>query len=312
MDLPLEVRMIIYRMSLVNNEENFVPREGMPPLPGFRYRHQFRQKRQGLRQLHSLRPILWKANLRSSCCWFNVLGDYALAKPINHSAFAFGLLFTSRSIYNEATPMFFQANHFIFEDLFSLHMFIKTVSKENIGHVRSVSLSWLSNQDHQRQAYLRECKKRMRDPRMKNGRGLAMSVIELHNACPVLEYLEMLPKETTLSQLFGVSTLDPKFNNPGEMTRALCDLTVKKFSFVLPRLKRIERLGREGRYSLQDLHALSVTIGYYHSLEAYVNKEIRAKVTLRKLEGELENEGCREMVTRPVADIATRDSIDTQ
>ena len=139
-----------------------------------------------------------------------------------------------------------------------------------------------------------------------------MSVIKLYNTYPVLKYLEILLKETTLSQLFGISTLDPKFNNPGEITRVLCDLIVKKFSFVLPRLKRIERLGRKGRYSLQDLHALSITIRYYYSLKAYVNKEIRVKVTLRKLKGELENEGCREMVTRLVTDIATRDSINTQ
>jgi hypothetical protein len=34
-DLLLEVRIIIYRMLLVNNEENFMLREGIPPLPSF-------------------------------------------------------------------------------------------------------------------------------------------------------------------------------------------------------------------------------------------------------------------------------------
>jgi hypothetical protein len=83
---------------------------------------------------------------------------------------AFGLLFTSTQIHNEASEMFFKLNHFLFETIFDMHKFLSTTG-EKTKFIQSVTLNPVTN---------------------KYPLSLADSIVELCIACPSIKYLEMI------------------------------------------------------------------------------------------------------------------------
>jgi hypothetical protein len=89
-------------------------------------------------------PKLWKAITPDSthADWFDIFQTNIPAKPINARNVAFGLFLASRSTYNESSAVFYEENHFVFEDRFNLYMFIKSIGENNAKLVRSVTMNW--------------------------------------------------------------------------------------------------------------------------------------------------------------------------
>jgi hypothetical protein len=129
MNLPPELRNKIYYFALVATEDPLVPRSTLAPRPGLRFRY-------------NRDPNFWKAIPPGSANAdrFNIVNMKYHAKSINARHYAFGLFFASRSTCNEATSVFYSGHHFVFEDRFHLHRFIKIIGKRNTRHVESVGI----------------------------------------------------------------------------------------------------------------------------------------------------------------------------
>jgi hypothetical protein len=241
MNLPPKLRNRIYYFALVATEDPLVPRSTLAPRPGLRFRY-------------NRHPNFWKAIVlgRANADWFNIVNMKYHAKSINARHYAFGLFFASRSTCNEATSVFYSGHHFVFEDRFNLHMFIMAIGKENTRHVLSVSVDLrkstgvhsdkIKNEHAQWQLHLNKI----------HGPTLAESIIELRNACPQLEYLEVQLYGAVYHPSLDYKQVDRHYSEWG-IVKALCTLSVQRFSFI----------------TLKD------STHNYPEIEMYINKQIR-------------------------------------
>lgn len=244
MDLPAELRNKIYHLALVATEDPLVPRDTLEPRPGLRFRY-------------NRKPHLWKAMTPDSTAFLVSRND---VEPINTRRFAFGLFLVSRSTYNEATPVFYEGNHFVFDDRFSLHIFIMTIGEKNAEHIRSISVDWRkSTGTHSKEIKESHSRWKLRSI-LQFGPRVAESVIELRNAFPQLEYLEMRPCPT-----FHLSRIDLKENekhySEWTIVKELCSLNVARFSFIIP--------WQQSNYQEK--------IQLYLEINTYINNQIRLR-----------------------------------
>lgn len=253
---------MIYRLTLSPIADNLVPRDGLAPRHGVRYRYN---------QQHKLWKIMPPQGTvrdkdRTYRDWFDIFRLKELVSPIDPQEFAFGLFLTSRSIHHEAAQTFFGANHFVFDDRFNLHMFI-TIIGDNAKYIQSVSMHWSSGEHDV------EVQKAHKQwfPQSEYGPRLAKSVVELREACPRLEYLEMLPGQIHFHS-DDAKNIVGKSHNEWTLVKALCDLDLKKFHMVTPGdgfLATLEIDTSEASWWEKEIKK-------YRDIEAYVNEQIHA------------------------------------
>ncbi|KAH9206501.1 hypothetical protein DL95DRAFT_396858 [Leptodontidium sp. 2 PMI_412] len=185
--LPQELKDEIYYYALVDVGHGLVPRAGLQPSPGLRYRY-------------NAKPKLWMAtttkkyrkNLGRTEPYIGLFPDVDIALPTSNDHFAFGLFLTAKQISAEARRVFYSRNHFIFEDRFTLEKFIANVG-QNSMHVRSVSVNLYQKcSGKHTKAMYHEHREWFLLHRNKPCRPkLLDSVTKLRGACPQLRYLEL-------------------------------------------------------------------------------------------------------------------------
>jgi hypothetical protein len=136
--LPIEIRLIIYKIILINPLDPHVPRRNMKSLPGLRYRHN--QKRNLWRAM-VLEPKKWDTSLAGGfdpTDWYDIFKHHTFVKPVKSHGF-FHLIQTSKAISNEAREVFFRSHHFVFETGLALHEFLDIIG-DNAKYITSMSV----------------------------------------------------------------------------------------------------------------------------------------------------------------------------
>ncbi|KAJ9655924.1 hypothetical protein H2201_008697 [Coniosporium apollinis] len=204
--------------------------------------------------------------------WFDVFRLDEYARPIEPGNFAFGLLLTSRAIYNEAVQVFFESNHFVFEDRFSMHMFLTTIGDKNAKDLKSISMHWTKS----RGPHSANIKATHREWHLRSelcfGPSLAKSIKELQDACPNLEYLEMLRCRPNIPTA-DAKDFTSKHYSEWNMVKTLCESSVKVFSILEPGEKFLANLRR----SPEIFAAWEREIKQDREIQEYVNEHVRAR-----------------------------------
>jgi hypothetical protein len=184
MDLPAELRIEIYRYSLVSGV-HWVPRKRLPDLHSLRYRY-------------NKRPLLFRERCDDSSIIF--CKDYACRhrlmqhghaiEAIQASDFAFGLFLSNKDVSHEAFRVFFGETHFVFENRLDLHTFLRT--NKHAEFMKSLTFNMRkSHGTHKRQV-----KARIATWKLQLGcswvPSVSDSMCELNRVCPDLAYMELI------------------------------------------------------------------------------------------------------------------------
>lgn len=144
-------------------------------------------------------------------------------------------------------------------------MFITNIGN-NTKYVQSVGMHWRKSIG-QHDVEVQEANNQWFQSDYGCGPRLATSVVELGDACPRVEYLEMLPLQTHFHS-DNAKDIGGKSHNEWTLVKALCDLDLKRFYMITPGNGFLATLDTdEASYWEKEIKK-------YRDIEAYVNEQI--------------------------------------
>jgi hypothetical protein len=240
LDLPAELRIEIYRYSLVSGA-HFVPRGSLPALHSLRFRLDKRPKL--LRERGQANSI---TVCKSYECRQRLIEHEHAIEPIRAHDFAFGLFLTSKAISHDAVRIFFQETHFVFESRFELHIFLKT--SRHVGLMKSLTLNMLkSHGPHSRQMKARFTTWKLRSERFW-GPTVSDSIRELVRVCPAITYMELVDDRRCNAMQDSTDLRTGRYTDLKEV-QCLSKLALHGFSYLLPDEERYKALIAAGLIS---------------------------------------------------------------
>jgi hypothetical protein len=213
-------------------------REDLPYIASLRYRH-------------NEQPGLLKENCNTDAvvgckdyeCRHRITEHGHTIESIRAHDFAFGLFLTSKEISYDAIKIFFGETHFVFENRFDLHMFLK--SNKHASFVQSLTLDGRkSHGPHSKQVKARFTTWKLRSE-CYWGPTVATSMRELAACCPELFYIEMLDDRRCNSVQDAVD-LWTKKHTDWEEARCIRSMRLRGLSYMLPNMKRHTALVARG------------------------------------------------------------------
>lgn len=249
---------MIFDFALVNVGGLLVLRDGLQPLPSMRYRCNKIPKL--WKEIHPEQSVDGASHHADR--YDTLRAD--LVEPVKSENYAFGLFLASHKILDEAAPIFYGRTTFVFEDRFSLHMFLKAIGRNNVQHLKSVSLSWWKRSGlHSEEVRYTHEQWQLR-PEVRVRSSLANSLQELRNNCPKLKHLGMLPWYP------NVPSADSKEFRDWKSVKQLRAMELRRFSFILPSddiLLQYQQKHPEAFESLKN------EVTAYREIEAYINNQ---------------------------------------
>ncbi|KAF1353035.1 hypothetical protein EJ07DRAFT_158853 [Lizonia empirigonia] len=258
LELPAELRVIIYEYALLSNEhQHQIWRGSLPPLQTmhFRYNHPIKTFRDYTFKTKMLQDRCSRdddAACRDPRCRSRMprrnLGKYC-QELVKLKDYAFNLFFTSHAISEEAIACFYGQVHFVFDNRFDLNVFLIAL-RGNARHIKSVTFSLVKSYI----PHSKEIKEKFKNWTLRSDKyyGPEISVIvrDLGKACPNLEFLEIIDIDTGDS----IPNKDRKEfqGKPCKQwtfVRELCALKLKDFSYPSPS----ELLNSDQRSEIRDL-----------------------------------------------------------
>ncbi|KAF1922506.1 uncharacterized protein M421DRAFT_11463, partial [Didymella exigua CBS 183.55] len=184
--LPAELRTTIYEFALLSDHrEHWIWRKNLPNLPTMRFRYN-----QPSRMFQERCPFTNSVACKDPRCRLQSRMGY-IAEPANFKAYAFGLFYTSRLVSKEARAVFYGQTHFVFDSRFDLHIFLTSLQK-TAEFIKSVTFNWLKSNGPHSEETKRDFKRWSLRFELSYGPELSTSIRELAEACPRLEFLEMI------------------------------------------------------------------------------------------------------------------------
>jgi hypothetical protein len=237
MDLPAELRIEIYRHSLLSGD-HWVPRGRLSTLHSLRYRY-------------AKQPTLLRERVGTDCpilckdyeCRQRLAQHEHAIEPIQVNEFAFGLFCTSKEVSHEAFGVFFGQTHFVLESRLDLHMFLR--ANKHAYLIKSLTFNTRkSHGPHSRQLRARFTTWKLRSECFW-GPTVLHSLRELGRLCPKLAYMEMINECRCDSVQDGIDLRTRGYVEWKEV-QYIRTMGLKDFSYLLPDHERYRDVAAKG------------------------------------------------------------------
>jgi hypothetical protein len=237
MNLPAELRIEIYRYSLVSGI-HCVPRGRLSALHSLRYRH-------------TKQATLLRERVGTDCailckdyeCRQRLAQHEHAIEPIQANEFAFGLFRTGKEVSREAFGVFFGQTHFVFESRLDLHMFLR--ANKHAYLVKSLTFNARkSHGPHSKQLKARFTTWKLRSECFW-GPSVLHSLRELGRLCPKLAYMEMIDERQCDSVQVALDLGTRGYVEWKEM-QYIRTMGLKDFSYLLPDQERYRDVAAKG------------------------------------------------------------------
>jgi hypothetical protein len=223
--LPAELRTIIYQFALLSDQrEHWIWRKNLPNLRTMRFRYN-----QPSRMFQDRCLLSDDAACKDPGCRTRDGIDGHVVEPIDLKGYAFGLFYTSRTVSEEARTVFYGQIHFIFDNRFDLHIFLRSLGR-TAKFVKSVTFSWLKSNGPHSQEIKQEFKGWSLRSETCYGPELSTSIQELTDACPRLEFLEMIALDSNLPTKDAKELRDQPYQQ-WTIVKRICELHLKGFRY---------------------------------------------------------------------------------